>query len=327
MMKLFSGIQPTGLLHIGNYFGAIKNWVQLQKKYPSLFSIVDYHAITVPYQPKQMSKRILEATMDIISAGINTDKSIIFIQSTVPEHTELAWILNTITPIGDLNRMTQFKEKSKENAENINAGLFNYPVLMAADILLYKAEVVPVGEDQVQHLELAREIARKFNKTFGKTFPEPKPILTAGARIMSLNNPRKKMSKSHGAESYIAISDSFEIILKKLAPAVTDPARQKRTDPGTPEKCNLYHLHRLVSDKKDLNCVVKGCTQAKIGCLECKHLLAKNLIKELKPIQEKKEYLKQHPEKIKKILEKGTKQAKEIAQKTIKEVKQKMGLI
>ncbi len=327
MMKLFSGVQPTGLLHIGNYFGAIKNWVQLQEKYPSLFSIVDYHAITVSYQPKQMPKRILEATIDIISAGINPDKSIIFVQSTVPEHTELAWILNTITPIGDLNRMTQFKEKSKENAENINAGLFNYPVLMAADILLYKSEIVPVGEDQVQHLELAREIARKFNKTFGKTFPEPKPILTSGARIMSLNNPRKKMSKSHGVESYIAMSDSFEIILKKLAPAVTDPARQKRTDPGTPEKCNLYHLHQLVSDKKDLNYVVKGCTQAKIGCLECKHLLAKNLIKELKPIQEKKEYLEQHPEKIKKILEKGTKQAREIAQKTIKEVKQKMGLI
>jgi len=262
-MKLFSGIQPTGLLHIGNYFGAIKNWVDLQKKYPCLFCIVDYHSITIPYQTKQMSKQVLDLAMDLMACGIDPKKSILFIQSHVPAHTELAWILSTVTSIGDLNRMTQFKEKSKEHSGNINAGLFNYPVLMAADILIYKAQVVPVGEDQAQHLELTREITRKFNKRFGKTFPEPKPYLTSGARIMSLTNDKKKMSKSHGLESYIALSDSLKTIEKKLATAMTDPARKRRTDPGTPKKCNIYHLHQLVSNKKDLEYVINGCTKAK----------------------------------------------------------------
>ncbi len=323
-MRLFSGIQPTGLLHIGNYFGAIKNWVKLQEKYLSLFCIVDYHAITVFYKPKQMNQRILDLTADLLACGLNPNKSIIFVQSAVTEHTELAWILNTITSLGDLKRMTQFKEKSKENAENINVGLLNYPVLMAADILLYKAEVVPVGEDQVQHLELTREIARKFNKTFGKTFPEPKPILTSGARIMSLNDPKKKMSKSGGPENYIALNDSFDIIWKKISTAVTDPARKKRTDPGDPGKCNLYSLHQLVSAKKDLDYVVDGCTQAKIGCLECKKLLTENLSEELKLIQKKRKQLK--AEEIKKILRRGAEQAKEIAHQTMAEVKKNIGL-
>jgi len=333
-VKLFSGIQPTGLLHIGNYFGAIKNWVKLQKKYPSLFCIVDYHAITTPYQTKQMSKQTLNLAMDLIACGIDPIKSTLFIQSHVPEHTELAWILGTVTSLGDLQRMTQFKDKSKEQAKGINAGLLNYPILMAADILLYKAKVVPVGEDQVQHLELTRGIARRFNKTFGQTFPEPKPILDSEARIMSLNNPKNKMSKSHGTESYITLSDSLENINKKLATSVTDPARKKKTDPGTPEKCNLYHLHKLVSnlsrlntDKKDLDYVIRGCTKAKIGCLDCKKLLAKNLFKELSPIQKKRKQLEKNPEKIKKILAQGAEQAGKIAKQTIKEVKQKMGLV
>ncbi len=326
-MKLFSGIQPTGLLHVGNYFGAIKNWVDLQKTYPCLFCIVDYHSITVPYQTKQMSKRVLDLTMDLIACGIDPKKSILFIQSHVPAHTELAWILSTVTSIGDLNRMTQFKEKSKEHSENINAGLFNYPILMAADILLYKAQVVPVGEDQIQHIELTREITRRFNKKFGKTFPEPKPYLTSGARIMSLTNDKKKMSKSHGEESYIALSDSLKTIEKKLATAMTDSARKRRTDPGTPEKCNIYHLHQLVSNKKDLDYVIDGCTKAKIGCLDCKKLLAKNLFKELKPIQEKRKQLGENPEKVKKILAQGAEQASKIAKETMAEVKAKLGLV
>jgi len=326
-MKLFSGIQPTGLLHVGNYFGAIKNWVDLQKTYPCLFCIVDYHSITVPYQTKQMSKRVLDLAMDLIACGIDPKKSILFIQSHVPAHTELAWILSTVTSIGDLNRMTQFKEKSKEHSENINAGLFNYPILMAADILLYKAQVVPVGEDQIQHIELTREITRRFNKKFGKTFPEPKPYLTSGARIMSLTNDKKKMSKSHGEESYIALSDSLKTIEKKLATAMTDPARKRRTDPGTPEKCNIYHLHQLVSNKKDLDYVIDGCTKAKIGCLDCKKLLAKNLFKELKPIQEKRKQLGENPEKVKKILAQGAEQASKIAKETMAEVKAKLGLV
>jgi len=326
-MILFSGIQPTGLLHIGNYFGAIKNWVDLQKKHPCLFCIVNYHSITIPYQTKQMSKRVLNLAMDLMACGIDPKKSILFVQSSVPFHTELAWILSTVTSIGDLNRMTQFKEKSKEHSENINAGLFNYPILMAADILLYKAQVVPVGEDQVQHLELTREITRKFNKKFGKTFLEPKPYLTSGARIMNISDDKKKMSKSHGEESYVALLDSLKTIEKKLATAITDPARKRRTDPGTPKKCNIYHLHQLVSNKKDLEYVINGCTKANIGCLDCKKLLAKNLFKELKPIQEKRKQLEKDPEKVKKILAQGAEQANKIAKKTMAEVKVKLGLI
>ncbi len=310
-MTLFSGIQPTGLLHVGNYFGAIKNWVKLQEKYPSIFCIVDYHAITVPYDPKTIPDKILDLAMDLIACGIDpppsSDKnvsaflkknasllgegSILFIQSDVPEVTELTWILNTITPIGELRRMTQFKEKSQQHPESVNMGLFDYPILLAADILLYKAEVVPVGEDQVQHIELTREIARRFNKTFGKTFSEPKPLLTEGARIMSLTDPTKKMSKSSGPETYIALSDSPENIFKKLSTAMTDPARQRKIDPGAPNKCNLYHLHQLVSSSKELDYIVKGCQKAQIGCLECKRLLTDNFVKELAPIQKKRKKL------------------------------------
>ncbi|MBL7141686.1 tryptophan--tRNA ligase [Patescibacteria group bacterium] len=325
-MRLFSGIQPTGLLHLGNYFGAIKNWVILQKKYPSLFCIVDYHAITISYQTKKISENVLNLAMDLIACGIDPKKSILLVQSAVSEHTELAWILGTVTSISDLQRMTQFKEKAKEHAKSVNAGLFNYPILMAADILLYKARVVPVGEDQRQHLELAREIARRFNKTFGRTFPEPKPLLTPGARIMSLTNPEKKMSKSYGPESYLALSDSSKTIYKKLSTAVTDLARKRRTDPGTPGKCNLYSLHQLVSNKKDLAYISNGCQKAKIGCLECKKLLAENIFKELKPIQAKRKKLEKNPEKIKKILQQGADRARKIAQKTMTEVKKKMGL-
>jgi tryptophanyl-tRNA synthetase len=231
--------------------------------------------------------------------------------------------------------MTQFKEKAKEHPETVNAGLFNYPVLMAADILLYKAEIVPVGEDQLQHLELCREIARRFNKIFacpeqgrgGQTFPEPKPILTKAARIMSLTDPNKKMSKSLGPESYLALTDSPETIEKKLATAVTDPARKKRTDPGTPEKCNLYNLHQYFSSQKEINYVAKGCKTAGIGCLECKKILAKNIITELKPIQERRKKLEKNQNKIKKILIDGAKRAKKIAQENIQEIKEKMGFL
>lgn len=326
-MRLFSGIQPTGLIHIGNYLGAIKNWVSLQDKYESIFCIVDYHAITVPYEPKEMPKLILDAALDLLACGIDPKKSILFVQSSISEHTELTWILNTITPIGDLRRMTQFKDKSKEKPESVNVGLLDYPVLMAADILLYKAEVVPVGEDQLQHLELTREICRRFNKIFGPTFPEPKPIVSKAARVMSLTDPNKKMSKSHGPESYIALNDSPEIIEKKLSTAVTDPARKRKTDPGTPEKCNLYSLHQFFSSKKEINYVAQNCRTAGIGCLECKKILAKNIIKELKPIQEKRKKLEKEPEKIKKILAEGATQAKKLAQKNLREIKKKMGLI
>ncbi|OQX71256.1 tryptophan--tRNA ligase [Candidatus Parcubacteria bacterium 4484_255] len=325
-IKLFSGIQPTGILHIGNYFGAIKNWVKLQKQYSSLFCIVDYHSLTIPFEPKKMSKKILDIAIDLIACGIDPVKSILFIQSSIPEHTELTWILSCFTPLSELHRMTQFKEKSQKNIKNVNAGLLYYPILMAADILLYKAEVIPVGNDQLQHIEMARTIARRFNKQLGKTFPEPKGILTSAPRIMSLTNAKEKMSKSGGINSYIALSDSLKTIEKKLSIAVTDPARKRITDSGTPEKCNLYHLHKLVSNNKDLDYISKGCCTAKIGCLECKKLLAKNIFAELKPIQKRKKELQKNPGKIKKILQLGATRARKIAKKNMLEIKKKIGL-
>lgn len=327
MKRVFSAMQPTGLLHIGNWLGALKQWVKLQEKYNCLFCIVDYHAMTIPFEPKKMPENILNLALDYLSAGIDPKKSIVFVQSHVPQHTELAWILNTITPIGELSRMTQFKEKSKEHPESINMGLFDYPVLMAADILLYKTEIVPVGEDQLQHVELARTLVRKFNTIFGQTLAEPKALLTKTARIMSLTDPTKKMSKSYDPESYIALSDSPEMIWKKLSTAVTDPARIKKIDPGNPEKCNLFSLHQAFSSQKEIDFVANGCQKALIGCLECKKILAKNISKELQSFQKKQKELQKNPEKIKKILLQGALQASKIARQTIREVKTKLGLL
>ena len=196
-MRVLSAIQPTGAIHIGNYLGAIKQWIDLQEKNECIFFICDLHSITIPYDPKEFQKNILETAITYLAAGVNPEKSIFFVQSKVKEHTELCWLLGSVTPVGDLLRMTQYKEKSKQFKKNLDAGILNYPILMAADILLYKANAVPVGEDQAQHVELTRTIARKFNQRFGKTFNEPKTILPKmGARIMSLTNPKKKMSKS-----------------------------------------------------------------------------------------------------------------------------------
>src|ERR1700674_2450160 len=242
MSRIFSGIQPSGSLHIGNYLGAVKNWVDLQHKYESFFCIVDYHAITQPYEPADLRARTLDMALSLLAAGLDPTKCTLFVQSMVPEHTELAWIFNTLTPLGELERQTQFKDKAQRQ-ESVPAGLLNYPVLQAADILLYRATVVPVGEDQVQHLELSREIARRWNARFaGGTpfFPEPKPLLTPTRRIMGLDG-QSKMSKSMG--NTIGLLEEPEEIWAKLRPAVTDPKRVHRTDPGTPEVGTTYHRH------------------------------------------------------------------------------------
>ncbi len=325
MKRVFSGMRPSGQLHIGNYLGALKNWVELQKKYDCFFCIVDYHAITTPFKPAEMKRNILELAKSYLASGIDPKKSVIFIQSDVSEHAELTWILNTITPIGELKRMTQFKEKSKQYPGYINIALLDYPVLMAADILLYKAEIVPVGEDQLQHLELTRTIARRFNKIFGQTFPEPKAILTKAPRVMSLTDPTKKMSKTDGEG--IALIDSKETIWKKLSTAVTDPARIKRTDPGEPKKCNIYTLHQSFSSKEELDYVADGCRKAKIGCLECKKILAENIAKELAPFRKKYTELSKNEDLVYKILVDGAKRAKKIASQTLIEVKRKIGLL
>ncbi|MBE7546844.1 MAG: tryptophan--tRNA ligase [Planctomycetia bacterium] len=321
--RLFSGIQPSGEVHIGNYLGAIKNWVGMIDRYDCIFCIVDYHAITVEYDPKEMQNRIINAAAVNIAAGLDPNKCIMFVQSHVPEHTELAWILNTVTPMGHLERMTQFKDKAKQHRDNINAGLFTYPVLQAADILVYKAEAVPIGEDQVQHIELAREIARKFNSRYGEIFPDPKEILSDAPRIMGIDG-KTKMSKSR--DNYISLVESSESIWKKLSTAVTDENRKRRTDPGNPEICNLFTLHKHYSSIEQIERINRECRTAEIGCVECKKILYENIIKALSPIREKYEELIKDKHSIIDILHEGAKKCKNMAEITMAEVRRQMGL-
>ncbi|MCF6153573.1 MAG: tryptophan--tRNA ligase [Candidatus Kuenenia stuttgartiensis] len=321
--RLFSGIQPSGEVHIGNYLGAIKNWVGMIDQYDCIFCIVDYHAITVEYDPKEMQNRIINAAAVNIAAGLDPNKCIMFVQSHVPEHTELAWILNTVTPMGHLERMTQFKDKAKQHRDNINAGLFTYPVLQAADILVYKAEAVPIGEDQVQHIELAREIARKFNSRYGEIFPDPKEILSDAPRIMGIDG-KTKMSKSR--DNYISLVESSESIWKKLSTAVTDENRKRRTDPGNPEICNLFTLHKHYSSIEQIERINRECRTAEIGCVECKKILYENIIKALSPIREKYEELIKDKHSIIDILHEGAKKCKNMAEITMAEVRRQMGL-
>ena len=254
-MRVFSGIQPSGEIHIGNYLGALKQWIALQDGNECIFCIVDLHSLTVPYDVSTLKKRVLEKAIAYLAAGLDPKKSIIFVQSQVPEHTELNWLLSTVTPLGDLERMTQFKEKTKKYAKNINAGLLDYPILMAADILLYETDIVPVGKDQAQHIELTREIARRFNKRFGKTFKIPEVFLpTKGAKIMSLIEPFKKMSKSDLAQSYISLFDSPKNIKKKIMSSKTDSKKDIKYNvalkPGISNLLTIYSLFSGVPIKK-----------------------------------------------------------------------------
>ncbi len=321
--KLFSGIQPSGDVHLGNYLGAIKNWIHLTDKYDCMFCIVDYHAITIDYDPAQMQQRILDATAANIGAGLDPEKCIIFVQSDVPQHTELAWILNTVISMGHLERMTQFKDKAEQHKSNVNIGLFDYPVLQAADILLYKGKVVPVGEDQIQHIELSREIARKFNNKYGDVFPEPKELLSEVPRIMGLDN-KAKMSKSLG--NYISLVESPESLWKKLSTAVTDENRKRRTDPGNPEICNIYSFHKGFSSAEQLNEVSSGCKSADIGCVDCKKMLNENMLSVLTPIREKSLELIEDKDYLYSVLDAGGEKCREVAKVTMEVVREKMGL-
>jgi tryptophanyl-tRNA synthetase len=323
-MRVFSGIRPTGELHIGNYLGSVYQWVKLQDSNECFFGIMDYHAITTPFKPEEMERNIFEILIAYLAAGLDPKKCTIFIQSQVKEHTELAWILGTITPLGDLKRMTQFKEKVKKHPEYVNAGLLNYPLLMAADILLYKTDLVPVGKDQVQHVELTREIARKFNKMFGKVFKEPKALLSEGEKIMSLQNPKKKMSKTDDPSGCIGLFDEPEIIEKKVISAVTDSGKEiffdRKRKPGI---SNLLTIYSLFSGKsiKELERKFK-----KSGYESFKKELAKLLIDSLEPFRKKRKELLKREIYLKEILERGRKKAQIIAQSTIQQVRQKMGL-
>jgi len=323
MPRIFSGIQPSGELHIGNYLGAVKNWVALQYEMESLICIVDYHAITVPFEPDQLRRRTQEMGLSLLASGIDPEKTILFVQSRVPEHTELAWIFNSVAPLGELERQTQFKEKAARQ-ESVNAGILTYPVLQAADILLYKADTVPVGEDQLQHLELSREIARRWNARFSEGFfPEPQARLTPTRRIMGLDG-QAKMSKSLG--NTIGLLEEPKAIWEKLRPAVTDPARVKRTDPGTPEICNIFHLHKAFSPAATVDHVAVQCRTAGWGCIDCKKVLFENMNAELTPIRERAAALSSEPGKVSAILDDGAARATTKARATMAQVKELMGL-
>jgi tryptophanyl-tRNA synthetase len=323
MDRIFSGIQPSGEIHIGNYVGAIRNWVKLTDRYDCIFSVVDYHAITIEYEVELMQKRILETATILIGCGLTPDKCIVFVQSHVPEHTELAWVFNSVTPIGELERMTQFKEKSKQHRQNINVGLLGYPVLQAADILIYKAGYVPVGEDQTQHVELSREIARKFNGRYGETFPEPQVLLSTAPRILGTDG-QAKMSKS--MNNAIGLLEPPEVIREKLRMAATCPHRERRSDPGHPEHCNIFTMHQAFSKSDHISNVEQGCRTAGIGCIECKEVLYKNMIEELGPIQVRVKEINERPGYIADVLKSGADRCKVIAAEVMDEVRIKIGI-
>jgi len=323
MKRIFSGIQPTGEIHLGNYVGAIRNWVYLQEEYDCIFCVVDYHAITIEYPIEEMKKRTLDTAIILLACGLSPEKANIFVQSHVPEHTELAWIFNTVTPIGEVERMTQFKDKAKQHRANLNMGLMDYPVLQAADILLYKAGYVPVGEDQVQHIELCREVARKFNTRYSPIFPEPEEILSMAPRILGVDG-QSKMSKSLG--NYIGILEEESALWEKLRTAVTDVNRVRRKDPGNPQVCNIYTIHRAFSDNAMLIEIDKGCTTAGIGCIDCKKMLFENVKKELTPIREKALELGKNMDYVMDVLHKGATACRKTADATMEEVRKTMGL-
>lgn len=323
MDKVFSGIQPSGQLHLGNYLGAVKKWVELTKDHDCVYCIVDYHAVTQDYKPNKLQDRIFEMTAGLLACGLDPDKCRIFVQSHVPEHTELAWVLNTVTPMGELERQVQYKSKSEKQPENINVGLFGYPVLQAADILLYRAQKVPVGEDQVQHLELSREIVRKFKARFGYEFPEPQPILSDVKRLKGLDG-EDKMSKSLG--NTIAIDEDAASITKKIKGAKTDPQRKKRKDPGDPKVCNVFTMHKFFSSEKEQEWASKGCKSADIGCGDCKEKLTKNVIEHLEPIQAKLTKLRKDPNRVWQALAKGAQSCRREAAANLDEVRKAMGL-
>lgn len=320
--RVFSGMQPTGEVHLGNYLGALRQWVRLQDRAECIYCIVDYHAITIDYDPGKLRERVFDMAVSFLAAGLDPDRSTIFVQSDVPAHTELQWILNTVTPLGELERMTQFKDKA-EGMESVPAGLLNYPVLQAADILLYLAGRVPVGEDQVQHLELTREIARRWNRQFGELFPEPQPVLSDAGRIRGLDG-QAKMSKSRG--NTVGMLDSPAEITARVRTAVTDPQRVRRSDPGRPEECNVFSLHRFFAVESATEEIAMRCRMADIGCVECKRLLAAEIAAAFEPMRERAAEYRAQPERVREILGDGGARCRAIARETMREVRERMGL-
>ena len=321
--RVFSGARPTGRQHLGNYLGAIQNYVSLQDKYECVYCIVDIHALTSLEDTGGLQKNIHEMILDWLAAGLDPQKSMLFVQFRVPEVMQLHTLLSMVTPLSWLLRVPAFKEKVKLQPHNVNYGLVGYPVLMTADITLYKAEVIPVGEDQLPHLELAREITRRFNNLFGYTFPEPEAKLTSFPLILGLDG-KEKMSKQLGNDIEIALSPQETI--DRVMTAVTDPTRKYRTDPGHPEICNVYRLMQYFAPFQSDD-IAEQCRTAKIGCVDCKMLLAKEINSTLAPFRERRAVLATRPRYISDVLADGTQRAGVIARETLSEVEQKMGLI
>ncbi|MDA1038537.1 MAG: tryptophan--tRNA ligase [bacterium] len=326
MKRSLSAIQPTGIVHIGNYIGAISQFVKLQNETKAFYFLVDYHAITVPFSPKELHENLLNAAAMYLAAGLDPKKATIFQQSQVPQHTELAWILNAITKMGEAERMTQFKDKASKGAERASVGLFTYPILMAADILLYDTDIVPVGDDQKQHVELARDLAERFNKEFGKTFIVPEPhIKKTGARIMSLDDPTSKMSKSaKSSKSYIALSDDDKTIEKKIKSATTDSMGTISYDPTRrPGVSNLITIMAEVTGVST-DSVVKDFDGK--GYKEFKESLAEALVNFIRPIREKQNKLLSDKAGLIKILEKGSHEARGVAEEKMMKVRKAIGI-
>src|SRR5881227_1770633 len=321
--RIFSGAQPTGGFHLGNYLGALRNWVELQREYESFFCVVNLHAITNPQDPKELAAKTKEVARIYLAAGIDPQVSTIFIQSDVPEHTELAWILNCMSRVAELERMTQFKEKAAKQREGVGAGILNYPVLMAADILLYQTDLVPVGHDQKQHLELTRDLAERFNRDYGETFRIPEPFIPkVGARIMSLSDPLKKMAKSdENPQGSIALLDDADTIKRKLKRAVTDSGTEIRFDESRPALTNLLTIYQLLTEKTPQE--IEEHFAGK-GYAQLKGELADVVVEFLRPFQERVHGISD--EELDRILESGRERASSIARATMEEVKNRLGL-
>jgi tryptophanyl-tRNA synthetase len=326
--RVLSGMRPTGKLHLGNYVGALQNWVRMQDEYECFFEVADWHALTTDYaDTSQVKENSLDAALDWLAAGIDPEKSVVFIQSHVPAHAELHLLFSMITPLGWLERVPSYKEQ-RDNIKDKDLGTYGflgYPVLQSADILIYKADVVPVGEDQVAHVELTREIARRFNGFYGakkEIFPEPQSLLTIAPRLPGTDG--RKMSKSYG--NAIMLTDPEPAVRQKLKTMVTDPARVRRTDPGDPDKCPVGDLHKIFSSKETMAKVYEGCRSAGIGCIECKGWAADAIVQLLAPMQEKRRKYEENPRAAWDILEEGAAKARKAAGETMDAVRAAIGM-
>ena len=326
---IFSGMRPTGRLHLGNYLGALQNWVALQDNFDCIYCAVDLHALTTVESRDEaaaIKANINDMALDWLAAGIDPERSIVFVQSQVPEVATLHTLLSMVTPLGWLMRVPTFKEKVRqmqESEETVNYGLVGYPVLQTADIILYKADTVPVGQDQVPHIELSREIVRRFNNTFGDTFPEPHARLTEAPLLVGLDG-QQKMSKT--LDNHLDLADAPEATARRVMTAVTDHQRTRRDIPGRPEVCNVYAMHRMFSTPEETAAVSAECTTAARGCVDCKRQLAANINQFLEPLRERRRHYESRPGYVQEILHDGAKRARAIAAQTISEVYEKMGL-